>query len=93
MIIRNDYVNEIKKYIDVPLVKILSGVRRCGKSTILQMIQNELLNMIMDLNILNDNGIIVFEYQSDEELDNEYNLVLLKNKKYGDKYISVYKKI
>ena len=56
-------------------------------------IKNELLNMIMDLNILNDNGIIVFEYQSDEELDNEYNLVLLKNKKYGDKYISVYKKI
>ena len=52
MIIRNDYVNEIKKYIDVPLVKILLGVRRCGKSTILQMIQNELLNMGKDEDVI-----------------------------------------
>ena len=38
MILRPDYVNAIKPYIDAPLVKILSGVRRCGKSTILMMI-------------------------------------------------------
>ncbi len=44
MIIRLDYVNEIKKFIDVPLVKVLSGVRRCGKSTILEMIREELIN-------------------------------------------------
>ncbi len=43
MILRHDYVNEIKKFIDVPLVKILFGVRRCGKSTILNMIKEELL--------------------------------------------------
>ena len=30
MILRPDYVNEILKYIDTPLVKIVSGVRRCG---------------------------------------------------------------
>ena len=44
MIIRADYVNQIKKFIDVPLVKVLSGVRRCGKSTILDMIKEELIN-------------------------------------------------
>ena len=44
MILRPDYVNEIKKFIDVPLVKVLSGVRRCGKSTILDMIKDELIN-------------------------------------------------
>ena len=44
MIIRPEYVNEIKKFIDVPLVKVLSGVRRCGKSTILDMIKEELVN-------------------------------------------------
>ena len=44
MIIRPNYVNEIKKFIDVPLVKVLSGVRRCGKSTILNMIKDELAN-------------------------------------------------
>lgn len=44
MILRPDYIKAIEPYIDTPLVKILSGVRRCGKSTILEMIQNELKN-------------------------------------------------
>lgn len=44
MILRQNYVDEIKKFIDVPLVKILSGVRRCGKLTILDMIKEELIN-------------------------------------------------
>lgn len=43
MIIRPDYVNAINCFIDVPLVKILAGVRRCGKSTILAMMQDEFL--------------------------------------------------
>ena len=42
MINRPDYVNAIKPYIDTPLVKILAGVRRCGKSTILEMVEEEL---------------------------------------------------
>ena len=44
MIVRPDYIKAIEPYIDVQLVKILSGVRRCGKSTILEMIQEELKN-------------------------------------------------
>ena len=44
MILRPDYIKNIEPYIDVPLVKILSGVRRCGKSTILEMIERELKN-------------------------------------------------
>lgn len=36
------YVDRIMKYADAPFVKILTGVRRCGKSTILKMIINEL---------------------------------------------------
>ena len=42
MIIRPYYIEAIKPYIDVPLVKILAGVRRCGKSTILAMMAEEL---------------------------------------------------
>lgn len=34
----------LKTYRDVPLVKILSGIRRCGKSTILEMLRNDLMN-------------------------------------------------
>lgn len=42
MIIRPDYIEAIKPFIDAPLVKILAGVRRCGKSTILAMMAEEL---------------------------------------------------
>ncbi|MBQ9744541.1 MAG: ATP-binding protein [Clostridia bacterium] len=44
MIKRPSYINEISKFIDAPIVKILAGVRRSGKSTILEMIKEELLS-------------------------------------------------
>jgi predicted AAA+ superfamily ATPase len=42
MIQRPNYVEKIMAYSDTPFVKILSGVRRCGKSTILNMIADKL---------------------------------------------------
>ena len=42
MIYRAMYVDKIMAYADTPFVKILTGVRRCGKSTILKMIMQEL---------------------------------------------------
>lgn len=42
MIERPLYVNKIMAYVDTPFVKILTGVRRCGKSTILKMIMERL---------------------------------------------------
>ena len=44
MIVRPDYIRAITPFIDQPLVKILAGVRRCGKSTIFEMIVDELLS-------------------------------------------------
>ncbi len=44
MIERTDYVNKIMAFADAPFVKILTGVRRCGKSTLLQMIAEKLKN-------------------------------------------------
>ena len=44
MIYRPDYIKAIEPFIDQPLVKILSGVRRCGKSTILEMLKHELMS-------------------------------------------------
>ena len=41
MIIRPDYIQAITPFIDQPLVKILAGVRRCGKSTIFEMLVEE----------------------------------------------------
>ena len=43
MIIRPHYLNLLKIYRDVSLVKILAGIRRCGKSTILEMLREDLL--------------------------------------------------
>ena len=42
MIYRPLYVDKIMAYVDTPFVKILTGVRRCGKSTILKMIMERL---------------------------------------------------
>ena len=42
MIDRPFYVDKIMAYADTPFVKILTGVRRCGKSTILKMIMERL---------------------------------------------------
>ena len=42
MIDRPLYVDKIMAYTDTPFVKILTGVRRCGKSTILKMIMERL---------------------------------------------------
>ena len=41
MIYRPEYVEKIMAYMDTPFVKILTGVRRCGKSTIMKMLRTE----------------------------------------------------
>ncbi len=42
MIYRPLYIDKIMAYTDTPFIKILTGVRRCGKSTILKMIMEKL---------------------------------------------------
>ena len=44
MINRPLYTEKIMVYTDTPFVKVLTGVRRCGKSTILKMIMEKLQN-------------------------------------------------
>lgn len=43
MIYRKQYMDKILPFVDTPFVKILTGVRRCGKSTIFSMLQKELM--------------------------------------------------
>lgn len=67
MIIRPHYLDILRTYRDVPLVKILAGIRRCGKSTILDMLRNDLISSDVPAD-----HIIQLRYTS-EELDDSMN--------------------
>lgn len=43
MVFREHYIQELETYIDKPIIKVLTGIRRSGKSTILSMIKERLL--------------------------------------------------
>ena len=42
MIIRERYLERIRPFYDSEMVKVLTGIRRCGKSTIMRQIIDEL---------------------------------------------------
>ncbi len=45
MISRPLYIEEIKNFINKPQIKIITGIRRSGKATVLSLLKQELLNM------------------------------------------------
>ena len=65
MLLREDYLSKIRGFYDSDLIKILVGIRRCGKSVILKQIIDELKE-----NWCDDDHIIFinFEYIEYEEL-------------------------
>ena len=65
MIVRPYYLDLLKTYRDTPLVKILAGIRRCGKSTILDMLKDDLIS-----SGISADHIIQLRYTS-EELDDD----------------------
>lgn len=42
MVNRTEYLNELKKWQDKDVIKVVTGIRRCGKSTLLKLFQDEL---------------------------------------------------
>lgn len=65
MIERPYYLELLKTYRNIPLVKVLAGIRRCGKSTILTMLHNDLIK-----NGVSADHIIHISYTS-ENLDDQ----------------------
>ena len=61
MIIREEFLKKLFTYMDAPIIKILAGIRRCGKSTILEMLHKELISKGID-----KNNIICKRYTSFE---------------------------
>ena len=85
MIPRIDYIKKIKPFINVQLVKILSGVLYCGKSTILDMIKEELID---DKNINPQNIItrkyneIIYDDMTAKEMFNDLIKEFVNNNRY-----------
>ena len=43
MIYREHYINSIRDFYESDLIKIITGIRRCGKSIIMEQIREEIL--------------------------------------------------
>ena len=84
MIERPLYLDKIMPFVDTPFVKILTGVRRCGKSTILKMI----IKKLKEENNVDDEQILSYRFDSMEyedvttkELYQELKSKILQSKK------------
>ena len=42
MIIRENYLSRIRPFYEVDLIKVITGIRRCGKSVIMTQIMDEI---------------------------------------------------
>lgn len=65
MIKRTEYLNILKRFKDKELIKVITGLRRCGKSTLLKMYQDYLLQ-----NGVKENQIIAINLE-----DLKYNFI------------------
>ena len=81
---RNNFLNKLISFKDKQLIKVISGVRRCGKSTLMQ----QFINYLFTLGIKEDQIIFInfedFENRDLLNLDNFYKYVsskIIKDKK------------
>ena len=45
MVQRPEYLEELKKFKDKDLIKVVTGIRRCGKSTLFELYRNYLIKI------------------------------------------------
>lgn len=58
MIVREQYLERIRPFYDSEMIKVITGIRRCGKSTIMKQIINELIS-----NDVPENRIIYINFE------------------------------
>mgnify|MGYP006197143385 CR=1 FL=1 len=76
-IIRHEYLNKLLAYKDKDLIKVVSGLRRSGKSTLFELFQQELLKMAIQANqivFLNFEDFELRKYLND--LEGLYNHII-----------------
>ncbi|MDD3895918.1 MAG: ATP-binding protein [Bacilli bacterium] len=86
MIIREKYLKYIRPFYDEDLIKVITGIRRCGKSVLLNQIVDELLiNKIKDTQIIYINfEFLDYNFIQDSNDLNKYikDKIINKNKYY-----------
>lgn len=84
MIDRPNYINELIKFKDKDLIKIITGIRRCGKSTLITLFKEYLLQNGIDKSQIISINLEDLKYnfiQNYMDLYNYINENLLENKK------------
>ena len=85
MLIRENYLKKIRPFYNQNLIKVITGIRRCGKSVILKQIINELVESgIKEENIIYVNFELsdYFDIKEAKELDKYIKEKIVNNKKY-----------
>ena len=78
MIKRELYLNQLRDFIDKPFIKVIAGLRRSGKSSIIMMLRDELLSKgILESNIIYIN-FESFEYSEVDTPEKLYKFVKSK---------------
>ena len=98
MIPRNDYINFLINSKDKQIIKVISGIRRCGKSTLFELYKEYLLkndvdnSQIISINFedidyedLQDYKIL-YKYIKDKLLDNKMNYIFLDEIQHVDSF-------
>ena len=89
MIKRTEYLNILKRFKDKELIKVITGLRRCGKSTLLKMYQDYLLqngvkeNQIIAINLEDLKYNFISDYLS------LYNYITSKLNKNAKNYVFI----
>jgi len=87
LIERERVISELKRYIDVPVIKVISGIRRCGKSMMLLLLKEELLGRgaaqedIIFINFEN------MEFENIRNASDLNNYIIQRIPKHGQAYI------
>ena len=64
MVIRENYLKKIRPFYNQDLIKVITGIRRCGKSVILRQIINEIIE-----SGINEKNIIYINFELIEYSD------------------------
>ena len=97
MIERNDYLEELKKWKDKNLIKVVTGIRRCGKSTLFELYINYLKQIgvkddhIISLNLESPeygfkDYMDLYNYVNDKIKDNDMYYIFLDEVQVVEKF-------